>query len=239
MTATPTSSERLPATLLVVAKAPVPGEVKTRLTTALTPEQAADVAAAALLDTLDAVLATPVATRVVAMTGDLRAAARADEVRAALASCVVVPQRGEGFAARLAAAHADAASHGATPVLQVGMDTPQVDAALLTASTLALLAPGVDAVLGPAEDGGWWALGVRGPELAAGLAGVPMSRPDTGALTRAALLAAGARLGADLPALRDVDTPADTAAVAALAPGSRFAAAVAALPALAGAGVGR
>lgn len=224
----------LPVTLLVVAKAPVPGQVKTRLTTALSPTEAAGVAAASLLDTLEAVLAAPVAHRVVALTGHLDHAVRAAEVRELLARCVVVPQRGDGLGERLAAAHADAAAAAdpGVPVLQVGMDTPQAGSGLLEQACRALLEPGTDAVLGAAEDGGWWALGVRDPQLAAGLVDVPMSHPETGSATRESLLRAGARV-ADLPVLRDVDTPEDLDHVAGLAPGGRFAAAVAALPATA------
>ena len=94
--------------LLVVAKAPVPGLAKTRLTPPATPHQAAEIAAAALLDSLDAVLATPGAVPVVAMTGDVAQAARTDELRARLDRVVVVEQRGARFADRLANAHADA-----------------------------------------------------------------------------------------------------------------------------------
>ena len=207
------------AGLLVVAKAPVPGLVKTRLQTAMTPEEAAEVAAASLLDTLDAVAATPVASRVVALTGDLDAATRSAEVRAALREFVVVPQRGDGLGERLAAAHQDA--HRGLPVVQIGMDTPQVTPGLLTTAVDRLLQPAVDAVLGPADDGGWWALGVTEPRYAAGLPGVPMSQGDTGSATERSLRELGARVAA-LPQLRDVDTPADLAAVAGSAPGSRL-----------------
>jgi glycosyltransferase A (GT-A) superfamily protein (DUF2064 family) len=115
-----------------VAKAPVPGLAKTRLAATLGDAVAADIAAAALLDTLDAVAATPAQTRVVAMTGDLAAAARSAEIRARLDDFVVVGQRGDGFADRLANAHLDAAaaSDGAA-VVQIGMDTPQVTPELL------------------------------------------------------------------------------------------------------------
>ncbi|HLM51248.1 MAG TPA: hypothetical protein VK279_11935, partial [Solirubrobacteraceae bacterium] len=57
------------AALVVLAKAPVRGNVKTRLSPPCTPEQAADLAAAALADTLDAVLATPAARRVIVLDG--------------------------------------------------------------------------------------------------------------------------------------------------------------------------
>ncbi|EUA53292.1 hypothetical protein I550_4928 [Mycobacterium intracellulare 1956] len=59
----------LPVTLLVVAKAPEPGRAKTRLAASVGDRVAAEIAAAALLDTLDAVADAPVAARVVALTG--------------------------------------------------------------------------------------------------------------------------------------------------------------------------
>ena len=207
------------ATILVLAKAPVPGQVKTRLCPPATPGEAARIAAASLLDTLDA---TRGRCTVVALVGSLADAERRAEVRAALARCRVVPQRGATFAARLVAAHADAGGNG--PVIQLGMDTPQLDAALLDEAGRAL--GSCDAVLGPARDGGWWALGVHDPRHARVLAGVPMSTPDTGALTLHALHAAGLRVTL-LPELSDVDTMEDAERVAAAVPGSRFAAAVA------------
>jgi glycosyltransferase A (GT-A) superfamily protein (DUF2064 family) len=170
-------------TLLVVAKAPEPGRAKTRLAATVGDRIAAEIAAAALLDTLDAVAATPVAARVVALTGDLDAAANATEIRRRLESFTVIAQRGDDFGDRLANAHADAAD--GYPVLQIGMDTPQVTAELLAGCARRLL--GTPAVLGPAHDGGWWVLGLQTPSAAECLRGVPMSRPDTGELTYKAL----------------------------------------------------
>ncbi|MCV7378674.1 glycosyltransferase involved in cell wall biogenesis [Mycobacterium alsense] len=209
----------LPVGLLVVAKAPEPGRAKTRLAAAVGDRVAADIAAAALLDTLDAVAAAPVAARVVALTGDLDAAASAAEIRARLESFAVIPQRGEGFADRLANAHADAAD--AYPVLQIGMDTPQVSAELLAECARRLLdAP---AILGLAHDGGWWALGVGSPAMAECLRAVPMSQPDTGALTLKALRDSGVDV-ASVQALADVDVVDDVAAVRdACGAASRFA----------------
>jgi uncharacterized protein len=172
----------LALTVLVVAKAPVPGLAKTRLAADVGDVRAAEIAAAALLDTLDAVAATPVRDRVVALTGDLDRAANTDEIRARLASFTVVKQRGDGFAERLIHAHADAADAGSNrPVLQIGMDTPQVSPDLLRSCGSQLLeAP---AVLGMAYDGGWWVLGLANPRMAEALRHVPMSQPDTGVLT--------------------------------------------------------
>ncbi len=209
-------------TALVVAKAPVPGLAKTRLAAAVGDERAADIAAAALLDTLDAVAATPFAARVVALTGDLALAARSGEIRSRLADFTVIGQRGTDFGHRLAYAHADAAAAvGDRPILQIGMDTPQLTADLL-ADCAGKLAPGT-AVLGPAADGGWWALGVSDHLLAGCLARVPMSQSDTGALTAAALEQAGAQV-VFAAELGDVDIISDVPLVrAACRPASRFA----------------
>lgn len=220
------------AVLLVLAKAPVPGEVKTRLCPPATPDQAARIAAAALLDTLDAVLAVPHVTPVVALTGDLAKAVDATALTARLRATTVLPQRGTTLGQRIATSHADAAAvAGDLPVLQVGMDTPQVDAQLFGRCLDLLDGDGVDAVFGLAADGGWWTLGVRRPAVAELIAGVPTSRPDTGAETLAVLRAAGCRV-VELPALSDVDTWEDAITVAGDVPGGRFAATVAAVSAM-------
>jgi uncharacterized protein len=212
----------IPVTVLVVAKAPVPGLAKTRLAAAVGADAAADIAAAALLDTLDAVAASNVAARVVAFTGDIDAATRAAELHRRLRDFTVIDQRGDSFAARLANAHADAyAAAGARPVLQIGMDTPQVTPRLITRCAEALLS--APAVLGIAWDGGWWILGVHSPSTAGALRGLPMSRGDTGAVTLKALRDTGIDV-ALVEELRDVDTIEDVAAVRRVcAADSRFA----------------
>jgi glycosyltransferase A (GT-A) superfamily protein (DUF2064 family) len=211
--------------LLVVAKAPVPGSAKTRLCPPATAEQAAEIAAAALLDTLDAVVATPAVTPVIALDGDLAQAARGDQIRRALPGWAVLDQHGATFGERLCTAHADvAARYPGRPVLQIGMDTPHLHWSLLDAAARRL-DNGAQALLGAALDGGWWALGLHDPTDACALRAVPTSRPDTGARTRRALRGRGLRVEA-LPAMSDVDTMADAVKVAATVPGGRFAAAV-------------
>ena len=196
--------------LLVLAKEPVAGRVKTRLSPALTPAQGAAVAAACLADTLATVAATPVTRRVLVLDG---------AVTFPLPPGVdVLPQRGEGLAERLEAAFDDAGA--ALPTLLIGMDTPQITPALLTQAVHALLC--TDAVLGPAADGGWWALGLRTARRGAFL-GVPMSTPETGAVQARRLADLGLAT-TPLPVLRDVDTPADLDAVLpVLPPGSALA----------------
>jgi hypothetical protein len=192
-------------TLLVIAKEPVPGKVKTRLVPPCTFEQAASLAEAALTDTLHAVLMTPARRRVLVLDGQPGPWLPP--------GFDVVPQCGGLLDERLA--HAFAAVSG--PALLIGMDTPQVTPALLTVDLTV-----ADAVFGPAADGGFWALGLRTPDPAL-LRGVPMSTSSTGAIQRARLIAAGLRV-VDLPQLRDVDTAADAVAVAGEAPRGRFAA---------------
>ncbi|MER6368935.1 TIGR04282 family arsenosugar biosynthesis glycosyltransferase [Streptomyces mirabilis] len=193
-------------TLLVIAKEPRPGRVKTRLTPPFTPREAALLAEASLVDTLRTVAATPARRRVLVLDG-----AAGDWLPAGFD---VVPQCAGGLDERLAAAFAGCAG----PALLIGMDTPQVTPALLTVDFA-----DCDAYFGPAEDGGFWALGLAAPDPEL-LRGVPMSTPTTGAVQRERLVAAGLRVR-DLPRLRDVDTAVDAEAVAALAPpGSRFAA---------------
>ncbi len=151
------------------------------------------------------------------MTGDLAAACRRDDLVSALDGWRVFEQRGSTFAERLAHAHADL---GAGPVVQIGMDTPQVTGDVLASS--AALLDEHDAALGPAEDGGWWLLALRDPAWAAVLRDVPASTPETGALTRAALEALGLDVG-ETVALRDVDEVDDARVVAASAGGTHFA----------------
>lgn len=217
-----------PVCLLVIAKAPVPGFAKTRLCPPATPEQAAEIASASLLDTLDAVLATPGTLPVVAMTGEVRHAARSRELGALLRRVAVIPQRGDDFGQRLANAHADVRErHPGTPVLQIGMDTPQISPRLLGTAADGLRA-GEQAMLGPAFDGGWWALGLGDPAHAVVLTSIPMSTSDTYRKTRSALKDVGLLIST-LPPLSDVDMMAEARAVAHLAPFGRFARAVNAL----------
>jgi uncharacterized protein len=199
--------------LVVIAKAPRAGHSKTRLCPPCTPGQAAALARAALADTLEAVRATPASRHVIVLDGD-----PGDWLPAGIE---VLPQRGDGLDERLANAFADVAG----PALLIGMDTPQVAPRDLRDGLARLAEPTMDAVLGPAPDGGYWAIGLREPDPRAFL-GVPMSSARTCRAQRSRLWHLGLRVG-ELPALRDVDRIADARAVAALAPRGRFARALA------------
>lgn len=194
--------------LVVLAKAPVAGRSKTRLTPPLSSSEGASLAEASLIDTLEAALRTPAREHVLALDGVpgpwLPAGFR------------VIAQRGDGLDERIAAAFQDVGG----PVLLIGMDTPQVTPGLLTEAVRRLDLPGVDAVLGPATDGGWWAMGMREPESAVVL-GVPMSTSGTCAAQRERLASLGLRVH-ELPELRDVDGIDDVATVVRARPTSRF-----------------
>ncbi len=183
--------------VLVMAKSPVPGLVKTRLCPPCTPAEATALAEAALADTLDAVAACGAGRRLLALDG-----APGPWLPAGFEG---VPP-GDGPVARGRTA-AWAAAGG--PGVQIGMDTPQVTADMLD-DALATLDT-TPAALGLAVDGGWWALGLRraDPRM---FAGIPMSTGETGTAQLGRLERLGLAVTA-LPTLVDLDTFSDLAAV--------------------------
>ena len=201
------------AQIVVVAKEPVPGRVKTRLIPMYGPEGAAALAMAALQDTLDAALGSTASRVVLALDGEPGSWTPP--------GVAVVTQRPADFGTRLAGAIADAYALSPTPVLLIGMDTPQVTCALLDVALSIFDSVSTDAVFGPADDGGFWCLGLRRPDDRA-FEGVPMSTDETGAEQLRRLDELGLTT-VRVPALRDVDEPADVEAAAARAPGTRFA----------------
>lgn len=191
-------------TLLVIAKEPRPGYVKTRLTPPCTAGEAATVAAAALAQTLHTVATTPARRRILVLEG--RPGPWLPP------GFEVVPQVSGGLDERIAAAFERVQG----PAVLVGMDTPQLSPSLLECDF-----GEHPAWLGRAEDGGFWALGLAEPDPAL-VRGVPMSVPHTGDAQLRRLRKAGHTVGA-LPPLRDVDTWDDALHVAAALPGTGFA----------------
>ncbi|WP_298329140.1 DUF2064 domain-containing protein [Haloactinopolyspora sp.] len=191
--------------VLVLAKAPEAGRSKTRLCPPYAPDQAAEVAEAALADTLEAVAASGARRRILALDGPPGPWLPP--------GFDVVAQVSGSFATRLQAAW----DHAGGPGVQIGMDTPQVTASMLD-HALGLL-DDHEALLGLAEDGGWWALGLR--QAQPGLFdGVPMSTARTGFDQYIRLRALGLAVRM-LPTMRDLDTASDAATIAASAPGTR------------------
>jgi rSAM/selenodomain-associated transferase 1 len=196
------------ATILIMAKAPRPGVVKTRLQPMLGPRGCAALQAA-LLGRV-AAMAGRVTDRVVVAFDPPDA--RAEMIRLLPGSVGLLPQRGTHLGVRMAAAVADVAAACGGPVVVVGTDVPALTEVLLRAA-LDALTGSAEVVLGPACDGGYYLLGLRRP-----VSGVfdidPVLWGGPGVL--AATLA---RLHADrrrvelLPTLRDLDTQDDAAAL--------------------------
>jgi uncharacterized protein len=200
--------------MIVLAKEPVPGRVKTRLVPPLTYADAADLAAAALADTLALISGVPATDRILAFDGDvdgwLPSGWRS------------VRQVAGDLDVRLGAAFAAA---GHAPAVLVGMDTPQ----LLPADLLDVDLARYDACFGPAVDGGYWAIGFADARRAVtAIEGIPMSTSHTGALQLRRLHELGMRVQI-LDTLVDVDTIDTALAVAEQAPHTAFAAALAAV----------
>ena len=193
--------------LVIIAKAPISGQVKTRLVPPATHDQAAGLAAAALADTIAAVQATPSERRILLFEGDA--------TWHAPAGFEVIPQRSGDLGDRLTGAFADIGG----PAVIIAMDTPQVLPSDLLAAQVAL-AGGADAVYGPAADGGYWLIGLRsarGDEFS----GVPMSLETTGEHQRKRLAELDLSV-AELRTLVDVDTMAAATQVANETPSLSF-----------------
>ena len=194
--------------VVVLAKEPKPGLVKTRLQSRFSADEAAQLAAAAVRDTQRAVRASRIPRRILCWDGDPSEFADGFEV---------LPQRTGTLNDRLAGAFDDIGRGDSARVLLIGMDTPQISSALLDADW-----EHQDAVLGLSEDGGFWGVGLRTPDTARVFAGIEMSTARTGAAQLARLLSLGRSVKL-LPPLRDIDRPDDAAYVADRFPGLEFA----------------
>jgi len=187
-------------TIIVLAKEPVPGRVKTRLQSEFSAIEAAQLAAAAIEDTVAAVRAASATRRILAWEGRPPRWQRGFQV---------VGQPPGTLNLRLAAAFATAVSEPTDePAMLIGMDTPQVTAQLLDSDW-----EGADVVLGLSEDGGFWAIGLRHGYPAGLFEGIPMSTSHTGSAQLARLFDLGMTVKLLTP-LRDVDQPADAEEVA-------------------------
>ena len=190
------------ARILIFAKAPIPGQVKTRLIPALGPAGAAELAC----DLLDRLVRRLAGARLALLelwcSPDPRHPLFCELAESAGVS--LRTQQGEDLGERLSAAAEDALGR-ADAVLLVGADIPELDAAYC-ASAFAALAD-ADAVLGPAEDGGYVLLGLKAP--APGLfTDMPWGGERVAEITRRRIAALGWRCS-ELPALWDLDRPED------------------------------
>lgn len=166
------SRRQVPFSVCVFAKAPVCGRVKTRLIPTLGPEGATRLARALLRDTVRMVTELPRAVPVMALSGS------PDEVDPeVLAPMAHVWDQGDGdLGQRQERALRRSLKRGG-PVLLIGSDLPGLPASHLEHAA-GILTGGADAVIGPADDGGFYLIGVnRCPKGL--LDGLPWSRSKT------------------------------------------------------------
>lgn len=185
--------------LIVFAKAPEPGAVKTRLTGLLSDGEAARLYDAFLRDGLDAYARLGVAVRLflTPSSGDLPDDLVPDGV-------TLHTQRGDGLGARMLNAFVETFLAGFGRVVIIGTDHPTLPPAFVERAFEELAAP-FTTVLGPSDDGGYYLLGMNEvyPQLFQGMA---YSHPDVFADTLERAHATPASVSI-LPLWYDVDTP--------------------------------
>jgi rSAM/selenodomain-associated transferase 2/rSAM/selenodomain-associated transferase 1 len=196
-----------PPTLLIFAKEPIPGRVKTRLADALGAERAAAVYLQLVVRTLD----MAVAARAAGVVGRVELWCEPNADRPLFVEwrdryrVMLAPQRGDDLGARMRFALETALARG-TPALLIGTDCPVLEVETLGRASAELV--GHDAVFVPAEDGGYVLVGLARPLDV--FAGIAWSTASVMAVTRAQLIALGATWR-ELPPLWDLDLPQDLA----------------------------
>ena len=184
--------------IALFAKAALPGGVKTRLTTRLTADQAAELHLAFVQDTWRKIEAvTPgqaylFTDQLWEGWGELASSSR------------IRLQPGGDLGVRMQRCFEDLAGEGVERALIVGSDSPTLPIDCLRRG-LESLKEHSDAVLGPCEDGGYYAVGCRRP-LAGMFDGVRWSSDQTLADSESALFRVGYQI-TRLPTWWDVDTP--------------------------------
>jgi rSAM/selenodomain-associated transferase 1 len=198
-------------TVVVMAKAPVAGSVKTRLVPALSLAEAADLYHCFFLDTVELVREVPAARVLAYAPADAR-----PWFGALCPDFELLPQTVGDLGARMAAVFDTLFARRAGPVVLIGADAPTLPAHHITRALAALARGATDAVLGPAEDGGYCLVGLAAPQPAL-FADVPWGTAE--ALARTLEHAAARTLRVvTLPSWWDVDTPDDLRRLATAAP---------------------
>jgi hypothetical protein len=190
--------------LAIMAKAPIPGTVKTRLVPPLTQIQAAELSRVLLLDLLDHVQGLNGTARYLCYAPDQ---AEASMRAIAGANFYLMPQRGADLGARMAAVFDDLWGRGHRSIVLIGSDLPAFPLDYLAEAFAYLATPPARVVLGPSEDGGYYLVGMnrREPEI---FHGMTWSHDRVLAQTLAKLAALNIPTHR-LPVWFDIDAPAD------------------------------
>ncbi len=188
--------------ICVMAKAPAPGRVKTRLCPPLSHDEAADLASAFLIDVWRAAANLQGVTTLLSYHGNR------NEFPAELNAVHSFPQRDGDLGARIEHTARTGLEHG-DMVLVIGSDLPGLSAPYLQTARNTLL--NHDAVLGPSRDGGFYLIGMRQCPVGL-LADLPWSAPQTHQATLERLVERGYDV-AHAPRFDDVDTVEDLTAL--------------------------
>ncbi len=186
--------------LIIFAKAPIAGLVKTRLFPHLSFDEAAEMQRAFLADTVDKALAIPGINACIAYTPEKAVEVFKDICGDRVAS--LMPQEGADLGERMDRAFSSAFEAGAKKTVIIGADIPTLPACYICAAFRML--GEFDLVLGPAKDGGFYLIALKCPAPGL-LTNVAWSGPDVLATVTAKAEASGLRVSF-LPPLRDVDT---------------------------------
>lgn len=199
MTAPPNSRA-----LIIFAKKPLPGTVKTRLSPPLTPEEAAALYGCMLEDSIAMARTLSGITPFIFFQNDPGAAEYFETLAPEI---LLFPQAGENLGERLENAFAGTFELGSTEIAVIGTDSPDLPSEYIFEAFSRLDYEQTDVVLGPADDGGYYLLGLKRvwEELFRGL---PWSSREllAASIERAKNLSLGVSL---LPSWYDIDTEAD------------------------------
>jgi uncharacterized protein len=193
-----------PIAVAIMAKAPLPGQVKTRLCPPLSPDEAAGLYRCFLLDKIQQVRALERAQPVIAYAPE-----DAGQIFGAMAPDLeLLPQRGANLGVRLTGILERLLEAGHDGAVAIDSDTPTLPVRLLQQAVDRLADdPALDVVLGPTEDGGYYLIGLKAPQPVL-FTDMPWSTADV--LPETVRRAEGRRLRlAQLPPWYDVDTSED------------------------------
>lgn len=188
--------------VVIMAKAPVPNEVKTRLIPALSPEEASDLYHCFLLDKITQVKSIREARHFVAYTPFISESFFRSIMPPGFS---LINQVGGDLGERLANVSKNLFNQGAEKVVILDSDTPNLPTDHILEGLLRL--DNVDVTLGPCEDGGYYLIGMRSciPEL---FRGIPWSTSEVAEMTMKKAKALGLTVSL-LPEWYDVDTMID------------------------------
>jgi hypothetical protein len=165
--ANPVAARATQCALAVMAKAPRPGKVKTRLSPPLTSDQAAAINICFLRDTTENIAAVSASGQSAGIISYTPVGDEALFDNLLPADFSLIPQRGDGFGERLLATAEDLLACGYGGVCLIDSDSPTAPAAAFEQAVTELQKPGDRIVLGPAHDGGYYLIGLKHahPEL--------------------------------------------------------------------------